>query len=62
MNPGTSTEGIPLGRRGLPGHIAWLMVYLASDESAFTTGTEHVVDGGEAAMMGTVARSARTAS
>jgi 3alpha(or 20beta)-hydroxysteroid dehydrogenase len=61
MNPGTSTEGIPLGWRGLPGHVASLMVYLASDESAFTTGSEHVVDGGEAAMMGTVARSARAA-
>ena len=61
MNPGTATEGIPLGWRGRPGHIAWLMVYLASDESAFTTGAEHVVDGGEAAMMGTVARAARAA-
>ena len=61
MNSGTSTTGIPLGWRGLPEHVAGLMVYLASDESAFTTGTEHVVDGGEAAMMATVAGQARPA-
>jgi 3alpha(or 20beta)-hydroxysteroid dehydrogenase len=61
MNAGTSTAGIPLGWRGLPGHIAGVMVYLASDESAFTTGTEHVVDGGEMVMMGTSAGQARPA-
>jgi 3alpha(or 20beta)-hydroxysteroid dehydrogenase len=55
MNPGTATEGIPLGWRGVPQNIAWLMVYLASDESAFTTGTEHVVDGGETVVLGTTA-------
>jgi 2-keto-3-deoxy-L-fuconate dehydrogenase len=36
----------PLGIVGLPEHVAHLVVYLASDESEFTTGTEHVIDGG----------------
>jgi len=36
----------PLGRLGRPEEIAALAVYLASDESAFTTGTIHVIDGG----------------
>jgi 2-keto-3-deoxy-L-fuconate dehydrogenase len=36
----------PLGRLGRPEEIAELAVYLASDESAFTTGTVHVIDGG----------------
>jgi 2-keto-3-deoxy-L-fuconate dehydrogenase len=36
----------PMGRLGKPEEIAALAVYLASDESAFTTGTVSVVDGG----------------
>jgi 2-keto-3-deoxy-L-fuconate dehydrogenase len=36
----------PMGRLGRPGEIAALAVYLASDESAFTTGTISIVDGG----------------
>ncbi len=36
----------PMGRLGEPQEIAALAVYLASDESAFTTGTIHVIDGG----------------
>ena len=36
----------PLGRLGTPEEIATMAVYLASDESAFTTGTCMVVDGG----------------
>lgn len=36
----------PMGRLGRPEEIAALVVYLASDESAFTTGHVHVVDGG----------------
>jgi NAD(P)-dependent dehydrogenase (short-subunit alcohol dehydrogenase family) len=37
---------IPLGRFGLPEDIAYAALYLASDESSWTTGTEFVVDGG----------------
>jgi len=36
----------PLGRLGSADEIAAMAVYLASDESAFTTGTTMVVDGG----------------
>jgi 2-keto-3-deoxy-L-fuconate dehydrogenase len=36
----------PMGRMGKPSEIAMLAVYLASDESSFTTGTTHIIDGG----------------
>src|SRR5690606_32905636 len=36
----------PMGRLGTPEEVAALAVYLASDESAFTTGTTMLVDGG----------------
>ncbi|MHC8493602.1 SDR family oxidoreductase [Thalassospira sp. SM2505] len=36
----------PMGRIGKPEEIAALVAYLASDESGFTTGVVHVVDGG----------------
>jgi 2-keto-3-deoxy-L-fuconate dehydrogenase len=36
----------PMGRLGQPEEIANLALYLASDESAFTTGAIHVIDGG----------------
>ncbi|HCI85655.1 MAG TPA: cyclopentanol dehydrogenase [Dehalococcoidia bacterium] len=39
----------PLGRLGLPLDIAYGILYLASDEAAWVTGTELVIDGGEIA-------------
>lgn len=36
----------PMGRLGVPEEIAAMAVYLASDESAFTTGTTMIIDGG----------------
>ncbi len=36
----------PMGRMATAEEIAHLVVYLASDESAFTTGHAHVIDGG----------------
>ena len=36
----------PMGRLGTPEEIALLAVYLASDESRFTTGTAQIIDGG----------------
>lgn len=36
----------PIGRLGEPNDIAYGVLYLASDESAFVTGSELVIDGG----------------
>ena len=36
----------PMGRLGRVEEIAALAVYLASDESSFTTGTAQIIDGG----------------
>ncbi len=36
----------PIGRLGKPEEVAYLAVYLASDESSFTTGTTQIIDGG----------------
>jgi NAD(P)-dependent dehydrogenase (short-subunit alcohol dehydrogenase family) len=37
---------VPLGRLGRPEEIVAGVVFLASDESSFATGTELVIDGG----------------
>jgi 2-keto-3-deoxy-L-fuconate dehydrogenase len=36
----------PMGRLGTTEEIAFLALYLASDESAYTTGTAQIIDGG----------------
>ena len=36
----------PMGRIGTPQEIAGLVLYLASDASAYTTGTAQIIDGG----------------
>ena len=39
----------PMGRRAAPEEIAYGVLYLASDESSFVTGSELVIDGGRSA-------------
>jgi len=38
--------GLPIPRIGQPREVAWLAVFLASDEASYCTGSEFVVDGG----------------
>ncbi len=42
-------DRIPLGRIGTPEEIAYGVLYLASDEASFVTGSELIIDGGRTA-------------
>ena len=42
-------QRLPMGRVGTPEDIAYGVLYLASDESSFVTGSELVIDGGTTA-------------
>ena len=44
-----SADRVPLGRIGQPEDVAWGVLFLASDESSFMTGSELVIDGGRTA-------------
>ena len=44
-----SADRVPLGRIGQPQDVAWGVLFLASDESSFMTGSELVIDGGRTA-------------
>ena len=46
---GRRPEDVPLGRYGRPEEVAYGVLYLASDESSFVTGSEVVIDGGRTA-------------
>ena len=43
------TQSIPLGKIGTAEDIAYGVLYLASDEASFITGSELVIDGGATA-------------
>jgi 3alpha(or 20beta)-hydroxysteroid dehydrogenase len=47
---GEALTQIPLRRMAEASEVSNLVVFLASDESAFITGTEHVIDGGMTAL------------
>jgi NAD(P)-dependent dehydrogenase (short-subunit alcohol dehydrogenase family) len=47
-----AVEAQPLRRLGRPIDVAYLVLYLASDESWFTTGTSQIIDGGLSVMGG----------
>ncbi len=42
-------QRLPMGRVGKPEEVAYGVIYLASDESSFVTGSELVIDGGTTA-------------
>ncbi|WP_369797416.1 SDR family oxidoreductase [Paucisalibacillus sp. EB02] len=46
---GGGKDLFPLGRLGSVGDVGNTVLFLASDESAFTTFTEFVIDGGATA-------------
>jgi 3alpha(or 20beta)-hydroxysteroid dehydrogenase len=47
---GEATKMIPLGRLAHVSEVSKLVIFLASDESSFITGMEHVIDGGMTAL------------
>lgn len=49
---GAAAAAQPLRRMGRPIDVAYLVLYLASDEAWFTTGTSQVIDGGLSVMGG----------
>jgi 3alpha(or 20beta)-hydroxysteroid dehydrogenase len=49
-----SQPHVAMKRAGHPHELAQLVVYLASDESSYSTGAEFVADGGEMAGLATL--------
>ena len=49
-NGGEAIKQIPLKRMAESSEVSNLVIFLASDESSFITGTEHIIDGGMTAL------------
>jgi len=47
--PADAGAGLPLRRFGEPSEVSQLVVFLASDDSSYITGAEHLIDGGQTA-------------
>lgn len=47
--PADAGAGLPLRRFGEPAEVSQLVVFLASDDSSYITGAEHLIDGGQTA-------------
>jgi 3alpha(or 20beta)-hydroxysteroid dehydrogenase len=47
---GEAVKQIPLKRMAESAEVSNLVIFLASDESSFITGTEHIIDGGMTAL------------
>jgi NAD(P)-dependent dehydrogenase (short-subunit alcohol dehydrogenase family) len=45
-NLATFSADVPLKRFGTPAEVAAIVIHLLADESAYTTGSEFVIDGG----------------
>jgi 3alpha(or 20beta)-hydroxysteroid dehydrogenase len=46
LDQGSAYLGQPIPRIGTPEEVAKMMVFLASDDSSFSTGSEFIIDGG----------------
>jgi 3alpha(or 20beta)-hydroxysteroid dehydrogenase len=46
LDQGSAYNGQPIPRIGRPDEVAKMMVFLASDDSSFSTGSEFIIDGG----------------
>ncbi len=53
-NDATFVKNLPIKRLGTPEDVARVVLFLASDEASYVTGSEYVVDGGHLAGDATV--------